>query len=400
MKIKQAMQELKRGCVEFIGEEYIRDLVERFYNTGERFCVKAGFDPTAPDLHLGHTVLLQKLATFQRYGGNVKFLIGDFTATIGDPSGKSETRKPLSREQVEANALTYKEQVFKVLDPQYTQICFNSKWLNELGALGLITLTSHFSVARMLERDDFTKRYSNNQSISIVEFIYPLLQGYDSVALNCDIELGGNDQKFNLLVGRSLQRAYKLNKEQSVMTMPLLEGLDGVQKMSKSLNNYIGVTESANTMYAKILSISDEMMWRYYELLSSLSLQEIFALKEQVNAGNAHPKVVKEQLALEITTRYHNIDLAKQAKIAFDNVFSKDEIPTDLAVFTCNEGEWIAKVLVIARLCESTSQARRDIRAGALKINKEKITNEELKLSKGEYIVQIGKRRFAKVIIS
>ncbi len=191
------MQEISRGCVEFIGEEYIRDLVERFYNTGERFCVKAGFDPTAPDLHLGHTVLLQKLATFQRYGGDVKFLIGDFTATIGDPSGKSETRKPLSAEQVKANALTYKEQVFKVLDPQYTQICFNSKWLNELGALGLITLTSHFSVARMLERDDFTKRYNNNQSISIVEFIYPLLQGYDSVALNCDIELGGNDQKLD-----------------------------------------------------------------------------------------------------------------------------------------------------------------------------------------------------------
>lgn len=400
MKIKQAMQEISRGCVEFIGEEYIRDLVERFYNTGERFCVKAGFDPTAPDLHLGHTVLLQKLATFQRYGGDVKFLIGDFTATIGDQSGKSETRKPLSAEQVKANALTYKEQVFKVLDPQYTQICFNSKWLNELGALGLITLTSHFSVARMLERDDFTKRYNNNQSISIVEFIYPLLQGYDSVALNCDIELGGNDQKFNLLVGRSLQRAYKLNKEQSVMTLPLLEGLDGVHKMSKSLNNYIGVTESANTMYAKILSINDEMMWRYYELLSSLSLQEIVMLKEQVNTGNAHPKAVKEQLALEITTRYHNIDLAKQAKIAFDNVFSKDEIPTDLAVFTCNEGEWIARVLVIAGLCESTSQARRDIRAGALKINKEKIMNEELKLSVGEYIVQIGKRRFAKVIIS
>ena len=330
MKIKQAMQEISRGCVEFIGEEYIRDLVERFYNTGERFCVKAGFDPTAPDLHLGHTVLLQKLATFQRYGGDVKFLIGDFTATIGDPSGKSETRKPLSAEQVKANALTYKEQVFKVLDPQYTQICFNSKWLNELGALGLITLTSHFSVARMLERDDFTKRYNNNQSISIVEFIYPLLQGYDSVALNCDIELGGNDQKFNLLVGRSLQRAYKLNKEQSVMTLPLLEGLDGVHKMSKSLNNYIGVTESANTMYAKILSINDEMMWRYYELLSSLSLQEIVMLKEQVNTGNAHPKAVKEQLALEITTRYHNIDLAKQAKIAFDNVFSKDRKSTRL----------------------------------------------------------------------
>lgn len=398
-QIQEALQEISRGCVEFIGEEYIASLVERFYTTGQRFCVKAGFDPTAPDLHLGHTVLLQKLAIFQRYGGDVKFLIGDFTATIGDPTGKSETRKPLSKEQVAANALTYKEQVFKVLNPTHTEICFNSQWLNELGAAGMITLTSKFSVARMLERDDFTKRYNNQQPISMVEFMYPLLQGYDSVALNCDIELGGNDQKFNLLVGRHLQRAYGLDKEQSVMTMPLLEGLDGVQKMSKSLNNYIGVTESANTMYAKILSISDEMMWRYYELLSSLSLPQIAETKERVSAGEAHPKAVKEQLALEITTRYHNIVLAKQAKIEFDNVFSKNEIPADIATFKCNSGEWIAKVLVMAKLCESTSQARRDIRAGALKINQQKVNDENLTLLAGEYIIQIGKRRFAKVII-
>lgn len=398
-QIQEALQEISRGCVEFIGEEYIASLVERFYTTGQRFCVKAGFDPTAPDLHLGHTVLLQKLAIFQRYGGDVKFLIGDFTATIGDPTGKSETRKPLSKEQVAANALTYKEQVFKVLNPTHTEICFNSQWLNELGAAGMITLTSKFSVARMLERDDFTKRYNNQQPISMVEFMYPLLQGYDSVALNCDIELGGNDQKFNLLVGRHLQRAYGLDKEQSVMTMPLLEGLDGVQKMSKSLNNYIGVTESANTMYAKILSISDEMMWRYYELLSSLSLPQIAETKERVSAGEAHPKAVKEQLALEITTRYHNIDLAKQAKTEFDNVFSKNEIPADIATFKCNSGEWIAKVLVMAKLCESTSQARRDIRAGALKINQQKVNDENLTLLAGEYIIQIGKRRFAKVII-
>ena len=399
IQTQEVMREISRGCVEFIGQEYIATLVERFLSTGQRFCVKAGFDPTAPDLHLGHTVLLQKLAIFQQYGGDVKFLIGDFTATIGDPSGKSETRKPLTREQVEANALTYKEQVFKVLNPAYTQVCFNSKWLSELGAAGMITLTSKFSVARMLERDDFTKRYNNNQPISMVEFMYPLLQGYDSVALNCDIELGGNDQKFNLLVGRHLQRAYGLDKEQSVMTMPLLEGLDGVQKMSKSLNNYIGVTESANTMYAKILSISDTMMWRYYELLSTLSLQEIERLKGEVDAGKIHPKVAKENLALEITARYHSADLAKKAKIEFDNVFSKDEIPTDLAVFTCSEGEWIAKVLVSAKLCVSSSQAMRDIRSGALKINKEKVVDSNLKLSKGEYIVQIGKRRFAKVII-
>ena len=399
IQTQEVMREISRGCVEFIGQEYIATLVERFLSTGQRFCVKAGFDPTAPDLHLGHTVLLQKLAIFQQYGGDVKFLIGDFTATIGDPSGKSETRKPLTRKQVEANALTYKEQVFKVLNPAYTQVCFNSKWLSELGAAGMITLTSKFSVARMLERDDFTKRYNNNQPISMVEFMYPLLQGYDSVALNCDIELGGNDQKFNLLVGRHLQRAYGLDKEQSVMTMPLLEGLDGVQKMSKSLQNYIGVTESANTMYAKILSISDTMMWRYYELLSTLSLQEIERLKGEVDAGKIHPKVAKENLALEITARYHSADLAKKAKIEFDNVFSKDEIPTDLAVFTCSEGEGIAKVRVSAKLCVSSSQAMRDIRSGALKINKEKVVDSNLKLSKGEYIVQIGKRRFAKVII-
>lgn len=399
-KVQEAMAELRRGCVEFIGEEYIASLVERYYATGQRFCVKAGFDPTAPDLHLGHTVLLQKLATFQKYGGDVKFLIGDFTATIGDPSGKSETRKPLSKEQVAANALTYKEQVFKVLDSTHTEVCFNSAWLESLGAAGFIVLTSKFSVARMLERDDFTKRYANNQPISMVEFMYPLLQGYDSVALACDIELGGNDQKFNLLVGRNLQRAYGLDKEQSVLTMPLLEGLDGVQKMSKSLGNYIGVTECAKDMYAKILSISDSMMWRYYELLSSLSLPEIAALKEQVEKGSAHPKAVKEQLALEITARYHNIDLAKQAKIEFDNVFSKDEIPADVAVYHFKSGEWIAKVLTDSGLCPSSSQARRDIRAGALKINKEKSTDENLALQAGEYVIQIGKRRFAKVIIS
>lgn len=396
--LQEAMSEISRGCVEFIGAEYIQELVGKFLTSGKRFCVKAGFDPTAPDLHLGHTVVLQKLATFQKYGGDVKFLIGDFTATIGDPSGKSETRKPLSKEEVKQNALTYKEQVFKVLDSKHTEICFNSKWLDTLGAAGFITLTSKFSVARMLERDDFTKRYANNQPISMVEFMYPLLQGYDSVALNCDIELGGNDQKFNLLVGRSMQRAYGLNKEQSVMTMPLLEGLDGVQKMSKSLKNYIGVTESANDMYAKLLSISDVMMWRYYELLSSLSLKDIATLKNSVESGNLHPKTAKEQLALEITARYHNIDLAKEAKIAFDNVFSKDEIPTDIATFTCAADEWIAKILVNAKLCESTSQARRDIKAGALKVNKEKVLDENLKLQKGEYIMQIGKRRFVKVI--
>lgn len=398
-KVEEALSEITRGSVEFIGQEYIRSLVERFYTSGERFIVKAGFDPTAPDLHLGHTVLLQKLATFQRYGGSVKFLIGDFTATIGDPSGKSETRKPLSKEEVERNAITYKEQVFKILNPQHTEVCFNSQWLNKLGVHGMIELTSKFSVARMLERDDFTKRYQNNLPISIVEFLYPLLQGYDSVILESDIELGGNDQKFNLLVGRSLQRAYGLKKEQSILTVPLLEGLDGIHKMSKSLNNYIGVTEDSKTMYAKILSISDEMMWKYYNLLSNLSLREIEEIKEGVKNGKIHPKVAKEQLALEITTRYHNADLAKDAKIAFDNVFSKNETPTDLPTFKYNEGIWVCKILVECQFCDSTSQARRDIRAGALKIDKKKISDENLKMQAGQYIIQIGKRKFAKVII-
>ena len=293
MRTKEAMCEIARGASDFIGQEYIASLVERFFVTNERFIVKAGFDPTAPDLHLGHTVLISKLATLQRYGGNVKFLIGDFTATIGDPSGKTQTRKPLSKEEVEKNAQTYKDQVFKILDPQYTEVCFNSKWINALGIGGLVHLSAQFSVARMLERDDFAKRYRENLPISIIEFIYPLLQGYDSVALNCDIELGGNDQKFNLLVGRSLQRAYGLEKEQSILTVPLLEGLDGVQKMSKSLGNYIGVTENPNTMYAKIMSISDILMWKYYELLSTLTLGEINQKRQNVKQGNMHPKSTK-----------------------------------------------------------------------------------------------------------
>lgn len=397
--LKTAMSEIKRGSAEFIGEEYITFLVARFLKENKRFIVKAGFDPTAPDLHLGHSVLLQKLATFQRFGGDVKFLIGDFTATIGDPSGKSETRKPLSKEQVQENARTYKEQVFKILDSAHTEVCFNSAWIEPLGASGLVNLSSKFSVARMLERDDFTKRYKNNQPISIIEFLYPLLQGYDSVALNCDIELGGNDQKFNLLVGRTLQRAYGLEKEQSVLTMPLLEGLDGIHKMSKSLNNYIGITESPNAMYAKILSISDDLMWRYYELLSTISLQELQDLKARVESGAFHPKTAKENLALELTAKYHSQQEAKRAKEEFDSVFTKNEIPSDIQSFSFAKDEWICKIALDCGLCASTSQARREIKAGALKLNKQKISDENLKLQPGEYILQIGKRRFARILV-
>ncbi len=398
-QVHEAMQELKRGSVEFIGEDYIESLVERFLKTGERFIVKAGFDPTAPDLHLGHTVLIQKLATFQKFGGNVKFLIGDFTARIGDPSGKSETRKPLSEEEVLQNAKTYQEQVFKILDPRFTEVCFNSKWLQTLGIDGLIGLTAKFSVARMLERDDFEKRYKNNLPISIVEFIYPLLQGYDSVALDCDIELGGNDQKFNLLMGRSMQRSYGAKKEQSILTVPLLEGLDGVNKMSKSLKNYIGVTEDSKTMYAKIMSISDALMWKYYELLSEKSLKNIQELKLGVQQQQLHPKIVKENLALEITTRYHSSALAQDAKEAFDQVFAKNNIPDVIEEMQCNQGEWICKILVDAKISPSTSQARREIKAGAIKINQQKLDDENYKFTLGEYIVQMGKRKFVRVII-
>ncbi len=398
-KVSHAMAEIKRGCVEFIGEEYILECVKRFYQTNKRFCVKAGFDPTAPDLHLGHTVLLQKLAAFQKFGGNVKFLIGDFTARIGDPTGKSETRKPLSQEQVTQNAKSYTDQVFKILDPHFTEVCFNSKWLGALGAEGLIALSAKFSVARMLERDDFENRYKNGSPISIVEFIYPLLQGYDSVALESDIELGGNDQKFNLLVGRSMQRAYGLKKEQSVMTMPLLEGLDGVQKMSKSLKNYIGVDEDYQTMYAKIMSISDDLMWKYYELLSSRTLSEIADLRSGIASQRLHPKAVKEGLAREIVARYHDESLAQKAKESFDLVFSRNALPEDLQEFSFSEGEWICKVLVECGISPSTSQARREIKAGAVKINQEKMADENYKCQKGKFVLQMGKRKFVRIII-
>ena len=274
-KIREAIDEIKRGSFEIIDIEAIEKLIKRYFETGENFYVKAGFDPTAPDLHLGHTVLIQKLATFQKFGGIVQFLIGDFTATIGDPTGKSETRKVLSEEDVQRNAVSYKDQVFKILDESKTEVMFNSKWLKELGTGGLIALASNLTVARMIERDDFSKRFASNTPIAVSEFLYPLLQGYDSVAMNTDIELGGTDQKFNLLMGRTLQKAYNCKKQQAVLMMPILEGLDGVQKMSKSLGNYIGVTDEAFDMFGKILSISDELMWRYFELLSAKSLKEI-----------------------------------------------------------------------------------------------------------------------------
>jgi len=395
--INEALREIGRGSAEIIGNEKIEELLKAYFEKGDTYTVKAGFDPTAPDLHLGHTVLLQKLAVFQKYGARIKFLIGDFTAQIGDPTGKNITRKTLSPEQISENAKSYKSQVFKILDESKTDVVFNSEWINPLGATGMLELTTTYTVARMLERDDFDKRYKSGASISISEFIYPLLQGYDSVYLKNDIEIGGTDQKFNLLMGRHLQRTYGIGKEQSVLMMPILEGLDGVQKMSKSLNNYIGVADKPNDMFAKILSISDELMWRYYELLSSKSLDEIENMQESVKDGSLHPKVVKEDLAVEITTRFHSKKEANDAKAEFERVHAKSQIPTDMEEFTLNGDLWIAKALVECKISPSTSQARRDIKQGAVRIDQVKVLDEQLQLLVGNYILQVGKRKFARL---
>ena len=398
-KIQEAIAEIQRGSFEIIDIERIEQLLKNYFEKGEHFYVKAGFDPTAPDLHLGHTVLIQKLATFQKFGGIVQFLIGDFTATIGDPTGKSETRKVLSEQQVLDNAQSYKDQVFKILDPEKTKVMFNSKWLKDLGTGGLIALASNLTVARMLERDDFAKRYASNTPIAVSEFTYPLLQGYDSVAMESDIELGGTDQKFNLLMGRTLQKAYNCKKQQAVLMMPILEGLDGVQKMSKSLGNYIGVTDAANDMFGKVLSISDELMWRYFELVSSKSLKEIAQLKEGVENKSLHPKKVKETLAMEIVERFHGQGMGEQAKAEFERVFAKKDIPTDMPTFEMDNDIWICQALVDAKLVNSTSQARRDVKANAVSLNQEKINDEKMKLTSGEYILQKGKKKFAKIIV-
>ena len=400
MNFQNAIADLKKGVAEIIDEERIINLVKNYYEKGENFYVKAGFDPTAPDLHLGHSVVLQKMAFLQKHGAIVQFLIGDFTGQIGDPSGKSATRKKLDANTVKKNAKTYEEQVFKILDPSKTRIMFNSKWCNELGAAGIVELTSTFPVARMLERDDFEKRLNAGSPISISEFLYPLLQGYDSVAMKCDIEMGGTDQKFNLLMGRTLQRVYNVGKEQAVIMMPLLEGLDGVNKMSKSLGNYIGVTDAPNDMFAKTLSISDELMWRWYELLSEKSTEEIANLKSDVASGKAHPKAVKEALALEITARYNGEAAAKEAKAEFDRVHSQNQIPTEIAEFELKAGVWVVEALTACGLASSNSQARRDIAANAVSINQKKLSDEQLKLEAGEYILQVGKRKFAKLKVT
>lgn len=393
-----AFAEIKRGADEILLEE---ELIARL-KEGKPLKIKAGFDPTAPDLHLGHTVLINKLRAFQQLGHTVIFLIGDFTGMIGDPTGKNVTRKPLTKDDVLANAETYKQQVFKILDPEKTEIRFNSEWMDQLGAAGMIKLAAKQTVARMLERDDFKKRYANGQPIAIHEFIYPLAQGWDSVALESDVELGGTDQRFNLLMGRELQKDQG-QRPQTVLMMPLLEGLDGVQKMSKSLGNYIGITDTPNEMFGKVMSVSDELMWRYYDLLSFRPLDDIAALKQQV-ADGSNPRDAKVTLAKEIIARFHSETEAEAAYQDFVQRFSKNAIPDDMQEASLTlpaDGLPIANLLKEAGLVASTSEALRMIKQGAVKINGEKVSDKGLVVNQsGKAVYQVGKRKFARITLA
>jgi tyrosyl-tRNA synthetase len=394
---QSALAEIQRGTDEILlQDELIAKLKE-----GKPLKIKAGFDPTAPDLHLGHTVLINKLRTFQQLGHEVIFLIGDFTGMIGDPTGKNVTRKPLSKEDVLANAETYKEQVFKILDPALTTIRFNSEWMEQLGSAGMIKLAANLTVARMLERDDFKKRYASGQPIAIHEFLYPLVQGWDSVALQADVELGGTDQRFNLLMGRELQKS-EGQRQQTVLMMPLLEGLDGVQKMSKSLGNYIGITDAPNDMFGKVMSISDELMWRYYDLLSFKSKAVITELREKVAAG-ANPRDIKIALAMELIERFHSAADAEAAHQDFIQRFQKNAIPDEMPTIELTlaaEGLAIANVMKDADLVASTSEALRMIKQGAVKQDGEKVDDPKLLYSQAqEFVLQVGKRRFARIVL-
>ncbi|WP_028584625.1 tyrosine--tRNA ligase [Desulfogranum mediterraneum] len=401
--VEEQIALIQRGAVDLHSRDELVKKISRSQETGKPLIIKAGFDPTAPDLHLGHTVLLQKLRHFQVLGHEVHFLIGDFTGLIGDPTGKSDTRPPLTREDIERNAETYKEQVFKILDPQKTKVQFNSTWLGELSSYEMIRLASQLTVARMLERDDFKKRFEANRPISIHEFLYPLIQGYDSVAMSADVELGGTDQTFNLLMGRDLQR-HKGQEPQIVLTMPLLEGLDGVNKMSKSLGNYIGISEPANDIFGKVMSVSDELMFRYFELLSDRSMEEITRLREDIAAGTLHPKAVKVKLAKEIVSRFHSAEAADDAERNFEQVFARHELPDDIPEVTLEVAEeeiWIPKLLQEAGLVKSSSDGRRMITQNAVSIDGDKVTDvkAEIKAS-GEVLLKVGKRRFCKVAFS
>jgi tyrosyl-tRNA synthetase len=403
LTIDEQVALIERGAVNVIAREELVAKLKRSRETGVPLKVKAGFDPTAPDLHLGHTVLIQKMKHFQELGHEIHFLIGDFTGMIGDPTGKSETRKPLTPEQVAKNAETYKEQVFKILDPARTRVVFNSTWLNPLTSQEFIKLAAQLTVARMLEREDFKVRFENGRPISIHEFLYPLVQGYDSVALHADVELGGTDQLFNLLMGRDLQRVWG-QEPQVVITMPLLEGLDGVNKMSKSLGNYIGITEPPDDIYGKTLSVSDDLMFRYYELLSDLAAGEIAQLKSGMAAGTLHPKKVKQQLARELTARFYGAEAAQQAEANFERVFSQHELPAEMPEFTLpasSEGIWLPKLLSETEMVKGTGEARRMIQQGAVTVNGDKVSDvEQIVKAEGEVLLKVGKRRFCKVIFS
>ena len=393
----EAMEVIRRGADEIL----LEDALIRKLARGKPLKIKAGFDPTAPDLHLGHTVLLNKLRQFQDLGHEVLFLIGDFTALIGDPTGKSTTRPPLSRDEVLENSKTYEHQVFKILDPQKTTVLFNSSWMGEMSAADMIQLAAKHTVARMLERDDFSKRYKGGQAISVHEFLYPLVQGYDSVAMKADVELGGTDQKFNLLVGRQLQEAYG-QEPQVALTMPILEGLDGVQKMSKSLNNYIGITDRPNDMFGKLMSISDELMWRYFELLSFRPMSEIDRMRADVDTG-LNPRDVKVQLCMEIVERFHSREAAASANANFVARFRKGAMPDEMpeVILSARGGGLpIANLLKDAKLVSSTSEAMRMIKQGAVRINGDRVEDKGLICAAGSSeIYQVGKRRFARVVI-
>lgn len=394
------MEILSRGAVELISKDDLEKKLIRSAVEGRPLKIKAGFDPTAPDLHLGHTVLIQKLKHFQEMGHEILFLIGDFTGMIGDPTGKSATRKALSREDVERNAETYKEQIFKILDPDKTRIVFNSSWLDKLSSREFVKLAAQLTVARMLERDDFKKRFAGQQPISIHEFLYPLMQGYDSVALKADVEIGGTDQLFNLLMGRELQRTYG-QEPQVVITMPLLEGLDGVNKMSKSLGNYIGITDSPDDIYGKILSIPDEIMFRYYELLSDLTLPEIEVLRRDMDKGAAHPKEIKMRLARELTARYYDDEAARQAEENFQRVFKSHGLPDDIPEREMAAGAdiWLPRLLADCGLVKGTGEGRRMIKQNAVSLDGKKTGDVEYQVAAaGEILLQVGKRRFCKVI--
>jgi tyrosyl-tRNA synthetase len=402
MNIEEQLAYLKKGAVDCISPEDLQRKLERAEKTGKMLRVKAGFDPTAPDIHLGHTVLIRKMRHFQQLGHQVIFLIGDFTGLIGDPSGRSATRPALTPEQIDANAETYKQQIFKLLDPETTEIRFNNEWFSKFSAADFVRLTGKATVAQMLERDEFKKRFESQTPISVYEFLYPLAQGYDSVALEADVELGGTDQKFNLLMSRQVQREYGVADPQIVMTMPLLEGLDGEKKMSKSLNNYIGITESPRDMFGKVMSISDDLMWRYYELLTDLTPSEVAELKEASDKGERHPRDLKAELGRRIVADFHSQDDAQTASDEFDKMFRERQMPTDIALIERPvEAIKLVKFLTNEGLAPSVAEAQRLVKQGSVRLNNERVSDVKLEIGANAYeeiLIQVGKLKFLRVV--